>query len=80
MFIEDVLHALEVAISQGGIPARTLALMQGSEVKKRKKKRTSTNFPRLGTSHRVQHKSNPNAKIRRRTPIPLHFRGFGLNA
>ena len=36
------LYALEFAISQGGIAVRTLALMQGSKVKKKKKNTLQT--------------------------------------
>ena len=69
-------YALGFAISQGGIAAHTLTLMQGSE---EKRKRTAK-LSHLETCHRVQRDLNSNAKFGRRTPLPVHYWGIGITA
>ena len=66
------MFALEFAILQGGIAARTPTQMQGSEVKE--KKEITTYLPHCITFHCNHSELNPYAKIRKRMPLPLHYR------
>ena len=56
----------------------TPTLMQGSEVKERKK--STANLPNQETCHRNRSESNPHARIATRMPLPLHYRDITIRA
>ena len=68
--IKIFLYALGFAtgISQSGIAAQTLTLMQGSE---EKNCTASHSYP--DACHHAKHESNPSAIIGRSTPLPLNY-------